>query len=53
MEIINFANEDYHVNSLNFFDGMSTVDEIVKFAGVICIDIQGIIPESILKNLLF
>lgn len=35
MEIINSGNEDYHVHSLNFSDGMSTVDEIVKFAGEI------------------
>ncbi|MCZ7602080.1 MAG: PHP domain-containing protein [Melioribacteraceae bacterium] len=35
MEIINPGNEDYHIHSFNFSDGMNTVDEIVKFAGEI------------------
>lgn len=35
MEIINPGEEDYHIHSFNFSDGMSTVDEIVKFAGEI------------------
>jgi len=35
MEIINPGREDYHIHSFNFSDGMSTVDEIVKFAGKI------------------
>ncbi|KUG26293.1 histidinol phosphatase [hydrocarbon metagenome] len=35
MEIINPGKEDYHIHSFNFSDGMSTVDEIVKFAGEI------------------
>ncbi|MCX6168152.1 MAG: PHP domain-containing protein [Ignavibacteriales bacterium] len=35
MEIINPGNEDYHIHSLNYSDGMNTVDEIVKFAGEI------------------
>lgn len=33
MKILNTEKEDYHVHSLNFSDGMSTVDEIVRFAG--------------------
>lgn len=33
MEIINPGNEDYHIHSLNYSDGMNTIDEIVKFAG--------------------
>jgi len=35
MEIINSETEDYHIHSLNFSDGMNTVDEIVKYAGEI------------------
>lgn len=35
MEIVNPGKEDYHVHSFNYSDGMSTVDEIVKFAGEI------------------
>lgn len=35
MKIVNPGKEDYHIHSLNFSDGMSTVDEIVKFAGEI------------------
>lgn len=35
MEIVNPGKEDYHIHSFNFSDGMSTVDEIVKFAGEI------------------
>ena len=35
MEIINPGNEDYHIHSLNYSDGMNTIDEIVKFAGSI------------------
>jgi len=35
MKVLNTEKEDYHVHSLNFSDGMSTVDEIVKFAGQI------------------
>ena len=33
MEIINPGNEDFHIHSLNFSDGMNTIDEIVKYAG--------------------
>lgn len=33
MEIINPGNEDYHMHSINFSDGLNTIDEIVKFAG--------------------
>ena len=35
MGIVNPGNEDYHIHSLNFSDGMNTVDEIVKYAGEI------------------
>jgi len=35
MEIINPGNEDYHIHSLNYSDGMNTIDEIVQFAGKI------------------
>lgn len=35
MEIVNPGKEDYHIHSFNFSDGMSTVDEIAKFAGKI------------------
>jgi histidinol phosphatase-like PHP family hydrolase len=35
MRILNTEKEDYHVHSLNFSDGMNTVDEIVQFAGKI------------------
>ena len=33
MKIINLGAEDYHMHSLNYSDGMNTVDEIVKSAG--------------------
>ena len=33
MKIINLGAEDYHIHSLNYSDGMNTVDEIVKAAG--------------------
>ena len=35
MEIINPGNEDFHMHSSNFSDGLNTIDEIVKFAGEI------------------
>lgn len=35
VKIINEATEDYHVHSLNFSDGMDTIDGIVRFAGEI------------------
>lgn len=35
MEIINPGNEDYHMHSINFSDGLNTIDEIVIFAGKI------------------
>ncbi|HLD72241.1 MAG TPA: PHP domain-containing protein [Candidatus Nanoarchaeia archaeon] len=35
MQIVNSPNEDYHVHSLNFSDGMDTIDGIVRFAGEI------------------
>lgn len=33
MKILNSEKEDYHVHSLNFSDGMNTIDELVRFAG--------------------
>jgi histidinol phosphatase-like PHP family hydrolase len=33
LKILNTEKEDYHIHSLNFSDGMNTVDEIVQFAG--------------------
>ena len=35
MEIVNPGNEDYHIHSINYSDGLNTIDEIVKFAGEI------------------
>ena len=35
MQIINSPTEDYHLHSLNFSDGMDTIDGIVRFAGEI------------------
>jgi histidinol phosphatase-like PHP family hydrolase len=35
MIIVNPGQEDYHMHSLNFSDGWSTIDEIVRFAGEI------------------
>ncbi|MFH1456166.1 MAG: PHP domain-containing protein [archaeon] len=35
MEIINPGQEDHHVHSLNYSDGMNTIDQLVWFAGKI------------------
>ncbi len=35
MQIINPDGEDYHIHSLNFSDGISTIEEIVQYAGKI------------------
>jgi histidinol phosphatase-like PHP family hydrolase len=35
MEIINPGLEDFHMHSINYSDGLNTIDEIVKFAGEI------------------
>jgi len=35
MKVLNTEKEDYHVHSLNFSDGMCTIDEIVRYAGKI------------------
>lgn len=35
VKVLNTEKEDYHVHSLNFSDGMNTIDEIVKYAGEI------------------
>lgn len=33
MKIINTINEDYHIHSINYSDGLCTIDEIVQYAG--------------------
>lgn len=33
MKLLNSIHEDYHMHSLNFSDGMCTIEEIVRFAG--------------------
>jgi len=33
MKIVNPGNEDYHMHSMTYSDGLNTIDEIVKFAG--------------------
>ena len=35
MKIINTISEDYHIHSLNYSDGLCTIDEIVQYAGKI------------------
>lgn len=35
VKVLNTINEDYHIHSLNYSDGMNTVDEIVQYAGKI------------------
>lgn len=35
MKILNTEKEDYHLHSFNFSDGLSTIDEIARFAGEI------------------
>lgn len=35
MKILNTIHEDYHMHSLNYSDGMNTIDEIVQYAGKI------------------
>jgi histidinol phosphatase-like PHP family hydrolase len=33
MKLLNTIHEDYHIHSLNFSDGMNTIDEIAQYAG--------------------
>lgn len=33
MKILNTIEEDYHTHSINYSDGMNTIDEIVQYAG--------------------
>lgn len=33
MKILNTIHEDYHMHSLNYSDGMNTIDEIVQYVG--------------------
>lgn len=35
VKVLNTIHEDYHMHSLNYSDGMNTVDEIVQYAGKI------------------
>ncbi|MBW2991375.1 PHP domain-containing protein [Candidatus Woesearchaeota archaeon] len=35
MKILNTEKEDYHVHSINYSDGLNTIDEMVRFAGEI------------------
>ena len=35
VKVLNTIYEDYHIHSLNYSDGMNTVDEIVQYAGKI------------------
>ena len=35
LKVLNTIHEDYHVHSLNYSDGMNTIDEIVQYAGKI------------------
>ncbi len=35
MKVLNTINEDYHIHSINYSDGMNTIDEIVQYAGKI------------------
>ena len=35
MKILNSIHEDYHVHSLNYSDGLNTIDEIAEYAGKI------------------
>lgn len=32
MKILNTIHEDYHMHSINYSDGMNTIDEIVQYA---------------------
>jgi histidinol phosphatase-like PHP family hydrolase len=35
LDIVNPGSEDYHMHSINFSDGLNTIDEIVKYAGMV------------------
>ena len=35
MKLLNSIHEDYHMHSLNYSDGLNTIDEIVQYAGKI------------------
>ena len=35
VKVLNTIHEDYHMHSINFSDGMNTIDEIVQYAGKI------------------
>lgn len=62
MKIVNPWNEDFHMHSLNFSDGIHTVDEIVKYAWEIglskiaitdhsqfCLDVGGLAKKGLRK----
>ena len=35
VKVLNTIHEDYHIHSINYSDGMNTIDEIVQYAGKI------------------
>jgi len=35
VKILNTIHEDYHMHSINYSDGMNTIDELVQYAGKI------------------
>ena len=35
VKVLNTIHEDYHIHSLNYSDGLNTIDEIVQYAGKI------------------
>ena len=60
MKILNTEKEDYHVHSMNYSDGLSTIDEIARFAGeigmkkiVICDHSQALIDKDQLAKKTF
>jgi histidinol phosphatase-like PHP family hydrolase len=46
MKILNTIHEDYHIHSLNYSDGMNTIDEIVQYAGKIGMKEIAIVDHS-------
>jgi histidinol phosphatase-like PHP family hydrolase len=46
MRIINPGAEDYHTHSLNYSDGLNTIDEMVIHAGKVGLEILGITDHS-------
>ena len=46
VKVLNTIHEDYHIHSINFSDGMNTVDEIVQFTSKIGIKKIAILDHS-------